>query len=201
MQNLAISEKAGLGVRWLMLGAITVCGGMATLTTTAEIVAVAPLKTVTALGRLEPVGEVVKLSAPTSNQGNRVEQLLVQEGDRLKKGQVVAILDAYPRLKAALEQADQQVKVAQAQLAVVKAGAKQGEIAAQNAEIARIEAQYQGDIATQSAAVRRLQAEVQNAQAEYERYQSLFDAGAISASQRYSKGLILSTAQSSLQEA
>jgi HlyD family secretion protein len=91
--------------------------------------------------------------------------------------------------------------VAQAQLAVVKAGAKQGEIAAQNAEIARIEAQYQGDIATQSAAVRRLQAEVQNAQAEYERYQSLFDAGAISASQRDSKGLILSTAQSSLQEA
>ncbi len=51
------------------------------------------VKTVTALGRLEPNGEVIKLSAPTANEGNRVEQLLVKEGDRVKVGQVIAIME------------------------------------------------------------------------------------------------------------
>ena len=51
------------------------------------------VKTVTALGRLEPAGEVIKLSPPASSQGSRVEQLLVKEGDSVKLGQVIAILD------------------------------------------------------------------------------------------------------------
>ncbi len=57
------------------------------------------IKTVTALGRLEPKGEVIKLSAPTSSQENRVERLLVKEGDRIQKGQIIAILDSRDRLK------------------------------------------------------------------------------------------------------
>ena len=52
------------------------------------------VKTVTALGRLEPKGEVIKLSAPTSNEGNRIEQLLVKEGDRVRFGQVIAVMDS-----------------------------------------------------------------------------------------------------------
>ncbi|MHC5832508.1 MAG: HlyD family secretion protein, partial [Nostoc sp.] len=36
---------------------------------------------VTALGRLEPEGEVTTLTAPTSNNGVRVDRLLVKEGD------------------------------------------------------------------------------------------------------------------------
>lgn len=59
------------------------------------------IQTVTALGRLEPKGKVIKLSAPTSSQGSRVEQLLVQEGEKVKTGQVIAILDNRPRLQAA----------------------------------------------------------------------------------------------------
>ena len=46
------------------------------------------IKTVTALGKLQPQGEVIKLSAPTSTNGNRVDRLLVKEGDRVKAGQV-----------------------------------------------------------------------------------------------------------------
>ncbi len=42
------------------------------------------VKTVTAMGRLEPKGEVAKLSAATANEGNRVDKLLVKEGDRVK---------------------------------------------------------------------------------------------------------------------
>lgn len=164
--------------------------------------AVSPeIKTVTALGRLEPKGEVIKLSAPTSSQENRVEQLLVQEGDSVKAGQVVAILDSRDRLQAALAEAQEQVRVVQTKLAVTQAGAKQGEIAAQQAEVTRLEAQRQGDTAAQAAKVTRIEAELQNAEAEYQRYATLYREGAVSASDRDGKRLTLQTAQRSLQEA
>ncbi|WP_375500364.1 ABC exporter membrane fusion protein [uncultured Nostoc sp.] len=159
------------------------------------------LKTVTALGRIEPQGKVIKLSAAVSAEGSRVEKLLVKEGDRVKAGQVIAILNSRDRLQAELEQAQEQVKVAQANLNRTQAGAKPGEIAAQKAAIARTEAERQGDINAQAATTERFQAEVRNAQAEDERYQQLYQQGAISASQRDNKRLNLETAQKSLQEA
>lgn len=159
------------------------------------------IKTVTALGHLEPKGEVIKLSAPTSSQENRIDRLLVQEGDRVKAGQAIAILDSRDRLQAAWEQAQEDVRVAQANLAQVKAGAKRGEIEAQRSEIARLEAQYRGDIEAQAATVSRLESELKNAQIEYNRYETLYREGAESASQRDSKRLTLETAQKSLQEA
>ncbi|MGC1395717.1 MAG: biotin/lipoyl-binding protein, partial [Coleofasciculaceae cyanobacterium] len=160
-----------------------------------------PIKTVTALGRLEPKGEVIQLSAPASGQTSRIEQLLVKEGDLVKNGQTIAILDNRDKLQAAVEQAQEQVRVAQAKLAQIQAGAKQGEIDAQKATIARLNAQRQGDLEAQTATVERLQAEVQNAAAEYQRYENLYQAGAISASVRDNKQLTLKTAQKSLQEA
>ncbi|MBM0745088.1 ABC exporter membrane fusion protein (plasmid) [Phormidium sp. CLA17] len=159
------------------------------------------IKTITALGRLAPKGEVIKLSASTSNQEQRVEQLLVKEGDRVKANQVIAILDSRDRLQAALAEAEKQVNVAQAKLDVTLAGAKSGEIEAQRAEIARLQMEQQGNIAAQTATVARLQSERQNAQTEYGRYQALYQDGAISASERDSKRLTLDTAQKSVQEA
>lgn len=164
-------------------------------------VATPVIQTVTALGRLEPRGEVIQLSAPTSNQGNRVERLLVQEGDRVQANQVIAILDTYNQRQAALEEAEEQVNVAQAQLAIVQAGAKEGEINAQQAEINRLIAERQGNIDAQVATVSRLQSELQNAQTEFNRYQSLYQEGAISASERDRRRLALDTAQKSVQEA
>lgn len=166
-----------------------------------EVVSEEVIQTITALGRLQPKGEVIKLSAPTANSGNRVDRLLVQEGSRVKVGQEIAILDNHDRLQAALAQAQEDVTVAQAQLAVTQAGAKQGEIAAQQAEIDRLESQRQGDISSQTATIARLAAQMQNAQIEYQRYQLLYQSGAISASDRDSKRLTLETAQKSLQEA
>ncbi len=158
------------------------------------------IKTVTALGRLAPQGEVIKLSASTS-QGNRVERLLVNEGDPVKAGQVIAILDAHDRLVAALAEAQEQVSVAQAKLAVIQAGAKQGEIAAQGAELARLRAERQGNLEVQSVIVARLQAELQNAQTEYNRYQFIYQEGGISTSERDSQRLTLDKTQKSLYEA
>ncbi|MCC5614422.1 ABC exporter membrane fusion protein [Nostoc sp. CHAB 5836] len=159
------------------------------------------LKTVTALGRLEPQGKVIKLSAAVSAERSRVEKLLVKEGDRVKPGQIIAILNSRDRLQAALKEAEEQVKVAQANLNRTQAGAKRGEIAAQKAAIARLEAERLGNINAQTATIERLQAEVRYAQAEDERYDQLDQQGAISASQRDSKRLNFETAQKSLQEA
>jgi HlyD family secretion protein len=159
------------------------------------------IKTVTALGRLEPKGELIKLSATISTEGNRVEQLLVKEGDRVQKGQVIAILDSRDRLQAAFQETQEQVKVAQANLAKILAGAKPGQIIAQQAVIDRLKAERQGDIAAQIATVARLQAQVQNAEVENQRYQQLYQQGAISASQQESKRLTLENARKSLQEA
>jgi HlyD family secretion protein len=162
---------------------------------------IAPVKnTVTALGRLEPQGEVIKLSANSTNS-NRLEKLLVQAGDRVQVGQVIAILDSRDRLQAAYEQAQEDVKVAQSKMAITQAGAKQGEINAQRAEIVRLQAQRQGDIEAQAATVDRLNSELQNAELEFNRYQQLAREGAISNSTFDSKRLTLNTAQRNVQEA
>jgi len=183
-------------------GAYTLWRSYTTSAQTTQPTTVTKVSTVTALGHLEPYGEVIKLSAPSSTgSANRVERLLVKRGDPVKAGQTIAVLDSYDRLQAALIQAQKQVTVTQSNLAIVKAGAKRGEINAQQAEIGRLEAQRQGDLQAQAATVARLQAELQNAQAEAQRYESLYGQGAVSTSLRDSKTLALATAQRSLQEA
>ncbi|MBD1888919.1 ABC exporter membrane fusion protein [Coleofasciculus sp. FACHB-SPT9] len=169
--------------------------------TPSTVISTPQIQTVTALGRLEPEGEAIALSAPTSAEGNRVDQLLVKEGDRVRKGQAIAILNSRDRLQASVMQAQEQVRVAQAKLEQVRAGAKTGEIQAQRSQIAQLEAERVGDLNAQAATVARLEAEVQNAQVEYQRYALLYQNGAVSASQRDSKRLTLTTAQKQLQEA
>lgn len=159
------------------------------------------LKKVTALGLLEPEAEVIHLSAPQALDGDRVAQLLVKEGEQLKAGQVVAILDSRALRQNALLEAQERVRVAQSKLAQVKGGAKSGEIAAQEAQIARFVAELRGEVATQQATIARSQSEVNNARAEYNRYQSLYRQGAISASQFDQKRLALESDQAQLSSA
>ena len=159
------------------------------------------IKTVTTLGRLEPSGEIVQVSVSSGAEGNRIEELLVKEGEEITKGQIIAVLDSRDRAEAALRQAEARVSVAEANLERVKAGAKRGEIEAQKAAIARIEAERSNDIAAQTAMVSRMEAELRNAQIEYQRYQQLYNDGAVSASQRDNKELILATAKEQLAEA
>ncbi|MBH8563481.1 ABC exporter membrane fusion protein [Nostoc sp. CENA67] len=156
---------------------------------------------VTALGRLQPEGEVTHLSAPSSTNGIRVERLMVKEGDTVKAGQVLAYLEDYSRATTALEQALDKLQIAKVKLAQVKSGAKPGDIDAQKAAIASLESQFKGDVATQQATINRIQAEVNNAQVENQRYQQLFKQGAIAASVADSKALQLKTAQQQLTEA
>jgi ABC exporter DevB family membrane fusion protein len=174
---------------------------------------------VAALGYLEPQGEVIQLSSPAFAEGARVEQLLVKRGDRVKAGQVIAILDSRDRLRAALQQAQTQVRVAQARLEQVKAGAKKGDINAQEARFQRIKAELEGQISTQraiiasleaqlqgekiaqQATIERIKAELRNAQTDCGRYQALYQEGAVSAQQRDNFCLQEETTRERLKEA
>jgi len=159
------------------------------------------ITTVSALGRLEPQGELINLTAPTSVQSARIDELPVTVGDRVTAGQVIAILDNRDRLQAALQKAEQQVNTARAQLARVEAGSQVGEIEAQQAEILRLEAERLGNVETQEATIARIQAEVNNARADFQRYNTLYERGGISASDRDARRLTLDTAEQRLAEA
>ena len=175
---------------------------------------------VTALGRLEPKGEVIHLSAASSLQGAvLVKQLLVTEGDKVRAGQSIAILDNRDSLLAAWEETKQDVNVTQANLAKIMAGAKAGEISAQNAMIARLQEELGGQIAiqqatlarllaemegekkTQEAKIVRLEAQWRNAKTEFVRYRQLYEQGAIEASKFDSKHLEMETALEQVKEA
>ncbi|MDJ0746736.1 MAG: ABC exporter membrane fusion protein [Xenococcaceae cyanobacterium MO_167.B27] len=158
-------------------------------------------KKVTALGRLEPETEVIHLFAPLELDGDRVAQLLVKRGDWVRTDQVIAILASRDRLQSALEEAHKEIKVAQARLAKVKAGAKTGEISAQQAHITQLEAELRGQMTAQKARIARWKSEVRTAKAEYERYQSLYEDGAIAASELDNKRLARETASAQLEEA
>ena len=62
----------------------------------------APAEAVAALGRLEPEGDIRVLAAPISGIGGspRLTQLLVNEGDRVRQGQLLARFDTGPTLEA-----------------------------------------------------------------------------------------------------
>ncbi len=157
---------------------------------------------VTADGRLEPLGEVIKLSSPTILETQkRIAKLLVKEGEQVRPGQVVAILDILDTRQAALEKAQTQVKVAQAHLDKVKAGAQVGEISAQQAVIARLKAQLSEESIAQKANIAKLSTQLSNAQIEYSRYDKLYKDGAITISLLDSKRLTMQTTQEQINEA
>lgn len=53
------------------------------------------LEAVSALGRLEPAGDIRKLAAPITGIGGspRITKLLVEEGQRVQEGQLLATFD------------------------------------------------------------------------------------------------------------
>ena len=210
MKNSTILQRLKPLNRWtiaLIVTAIAITGGSLYYSISkfgqkpAEPVAPAPtIEPITALGRLEPASEVVRVAAPATLNNDRVAQLLVKRGDRVQVGQEIAILDSRERLQTALVETQERVSTAQARLAQVKAGAKSGEIAAQQAEITRLEEELQGEIASQTAIIARRQSEVNVAQAEYNRYLMLYREGAIAASNLDQRRLTLETAQAQLNE-
>jgi HlyD family secretion protein len=138
---------------------------------------------VSALGRLEPAGGLIRLSAPTQVDGARVAKLLVREGDTVRSGQLIAVLDAEATKLAALNEARHQVELAEAKLAQTRAPAKASEIEAQRTVTAR------------------LQAELAQAEREYARYQTLEASGDIPLARLEGKRLAVDTLKAELARA
>ncbi|NJK58350.1 MAG: HlyD family efflux transporter periplasmic adaptor subunit [Pleurocapsa sp. SU_5_0] len=137
-------------------------------------------KQVVALGKLVPRGEVIKLSVANA-EDSRVNQILVNEGDRVKKDQVIAILQGFENSQRNLEEAKKEVELAQAKLAQVKAGeSKQAQLAAQQANISRLESQLRNETAERQAAIASAKAQLKQAQLTYNRNRSLQQQGAVS---------------------
>jgi len=133
-------------------------------------------RAISALGRLEPQGEVVKVASPSTLGSSRIIKLMVKEGDLVKQGQVIAILDSYDRSVATLRQAQGQAQESDRNLAKVRAGAKNGEIVAQQGNVLAAAS----NIKSTEANTARIQAELEIAIRDYNRFLQVYKEGAIS---------------------
>ncbi|MGL5032346.1 MAG: efflux RND transporter periplasmic adaptor subunit [Microcystaceae cyanobacterium] len=192
---------------------------------TSEQAKFSEVEVVSALGRIEPLGEVIKLSPSPIMGGAKISRILVPEGAAVKAGQVIAVLDSYERKVAALYTAREGVKVARANLAIIAAGAKAGQIQAQRNEVQRsqidferskaefeqkqqvnqatlenLRQQLMGERLEQQAMIKRLQAEVRQAENDYRRYSALANDGAIALADLEQRGLSMVTARQRLEE-
>ena len=118
-------------------------------------------------------GTIVSVSSRVSG---RVEELLVNEGDEVQAGQILAKLDSR-ELAAQAAQAKANLSAAQAKLAGLKAGSRPQQIA-------------QAEAGTAQAS-----ANLENARKAYERAEALYQQGAISAQQLDSAQTALALAE------
>ena len=144
-----------------------------------ETAVVAPRR-VSALGRVEPESKIRRVSIASSVSGDRIDKLLVQEDDEVKKGQPLAILNSYGSLQAALKEAEEKVEVSRAKLNQVLAGAKQGEIRAQEYEIESLQRELAAAKSTGAQSVASARAKAEEARLESVRYDKLYLSGAAS---------------------
>lgn len=109
---------------------------------------------VVGLGWIEPAGTVLRIAASGNPDAARVAMLLVEEGERVTAGQVLATLDSEAQRLAQLAQAEAQSRLREVQLA------------RQRIDLANL-------LAARRAAVERATAELRVADAEHERLRSL----------------------------
>lgn len=167
----------------------------------AEPAAVVAPRQVSALGRIEPETKIRRVSVSGSVSGDRIEKLLVQENDEVKQGQPLAILNSYGSLKASLDEATEMVAVNRSKLAQVQAGAKQGEIRAQQYQVESLERQLAAEKLTGDQAVASAKAKAEEARLESQRFDKLFTAGGVSELERDRYRTRASTTQAELAKA
>jgi HlyD family secretion protein len=177
---------------------------------TSQLASKAPIGGVGALGRLEPEGEVFKVAPPAVGLSSRVSKLLVREGEQVKLGQPIAVMDSFESLQAAGIQSETQVRAAEAKLAQVRAGAKVGDVNAQQALVLQARSNRQRAQAERSSANLELQkvlaaaikvdAEYQKAQLDFNRYAKLLKAGAIAQSELEERELTLISQRQELEQ-
>jgi HlyD family secretion protein len=102
---------------------------------------------------------VIKISAPNSGLSARVQRILVREGQHVRQGQVIAILDSHEANTALLDETSAKVQESRADLAQVRVTSPR-DVEAQSAVIARLKAQLAGEKLAQSATISRIAAQL-----------------------------------------
>lgn len=113
---------------------------------------------IVSLGRLQPAGGIVSVALPQGAGDARIDQIMVDEGDFVAEGDVLAVLDTLSLYESALTSAESTLAIRRAALAQTRV-----QVAATEAEL---RAQTEGAAATLAAAERELA-----------RMSSLFDRG------------------------
>ena len=134
---------------------------------------------VAALGRVEPFGGTLEVAA--SEQGV-ISELLVKEGDRVQKNQVLAYLDTFQVRQAERDYAASQLAEAQ-QTLVAKQQLDAARIAEASTQVNRVDLPQNASIRAQEAEIRNLQAQLNLAQTDLARFESLANRGAIAQQQ------------------
>lgn len=154
---------------------------------------------IAALGRLEPQGDTLELAPTQMTNSATVKEVSVRAGEPVKAGQLVAILNSYDSHQAKIKEAEQTVQIAQAELNRAQAGPSISDINAQAAVIRQLDAQNTGEINTQIIHLSQLEIEHERATEEFQRYQALFQSGAVSASQLDSHKAVMESAHKQMQ--
>ena len=144
---------------------------------------------ITALGRIEPAGEVIKVGGPS---GERIGRLLVKEGQTVGVGQLIAYLESHDEQLANRDVAQSQLKDALVQLNSTQ---QYGEAQITEAQTRRSQASSPKlkELAAQTAAITRIQSELAIARRDLQRYRSLQTSGAVSQKDLDDKQLVYQT--------
>ncbi len=96
--------------------------------------AIPPITAVAALGQLSPAGEIRQLAAPISQFGSspRITKLLVNEGDFVKKGDILALFENREKLKSDLDKKKNLIKTINKEIALKEDQIKRYELAKEN---------------------------------------------------------------------
>lgn len=122
--------------------------GAGAIAATGPLPGIAPgPKAVVGLGRLLPDGDIVTLAPPFGSNDAKIALLKVEEGDRVERGEILAILDNEPELLALAEAAKASVSVQTATLAQtrtsVRASIEEAEAVLAQAEAAAVNAKQE----------------------------------------------------------
>ena len=152
---------------------------------------------VAALGRLEPRGEVIRVSGPT---GDRIGLLEVRRGTWVETGDILAYLESHAERMAERDLAASQLAEAESRL-IAQVELSQAEIIEASTRLQQIEQPATYDIEGQQATVRQLEVELAVEQEDLERFQALFTEGAISEQELDRQQSTVSQRQESLSNA
>ena len=105
------------------------------------------IEAVAALGQLSPAGEIRQLAAPISQFGSspRLSELLVSEGDFVKKGSVLAIFENRKKLIADLEKKNNLIKTNNLEISLKEDQIKRYELAVEKSAYSLVQLSQRKD--------------------------------------------------------